>query len=306
MLLPGGSQGICRAVKLLVLAGILCCGTLPCLSAQGEAPFFVGVPALESGRNVYTLWRPMIDKIAGHTERDIRLVIEFSQSSLLEGLRTRRLDLAILDPISAYHLSRHVDTELLAEVTFGGCAGEAGSVRRFALIVPSRSRFFLPHHTEGLAVSVPAPAAHPSAVAFAALIYKDIGLPLPRFEYADTENSILKGVSYSHLGVGLISSHHLEDPELSEFAERVRVIHMSDEAPPWFVVGRSDSIGRTHRQVVAELLSYGCGDNGQSGLSATPQFHSPSPSANFPDSPLFRRAVKAFDLIDGNGHVSSD
>lgn len=218
-----------------------------------SVPFSIGVPATESGRDVFVQWGSIVSEIARITERDIRLIIESTQTALADGMRSRRLDLVLIDPITAAELSNEFSIEFYASVF--EFSEYFGTNRRFALIAPAQSRVFLPQHIMENRLSIPSPELYPSAVAYASLIFKNEGLLLPELEYTDTEHSILKGVSYGHLQAGLIGAHHLRNPTLGEFTERIRVIAKSEKAPPWFMVGRKDSIGVAHREIVHELIA---------------------------------------------------
>jgi hypothetical protein len=246
------------------------------------------------------------------TGQSIRLVIESEQRELMLGLRGRRLDAVLLDPISAYLLSSEISVQVLATVALGARAELDGENRpQYVLIVPSRSRLFAPVHTVGQPVSVPDLHNHPSVAAYTAMVFQDAGLPIPRFEYADTQESILKGVSYGQLRVGVVSRNLLSDPTMSEFVANVRAIALTLESPPWALVARMDGQREAHDRIAKALVGELSTRFMTQGVRFFPSTETYRPDGSMQlfsddDAVLLERALHSLRTLEANAHVPAE
>lgn len=300
-----------RSKPVLTMLLCLVVALLPVLELPA-VPYVIGVPALGPGREVLSRWAPVVDSVSGLTGHSIRLVIESEQQELMSGLRGRRLDAVLLDPISVYRLGSDVPLQVLATVALGTRAELNGESRpQYVLIVPSRSRTFAPVHTMGQAVSVPDLYNHPSVAVFTAMVFQDAGLPIPRFEYTDTQESILKGVSYGQLQVGVVSRSLLSDPAMTDFVSNVRPIALTRETPPWALVGRIDGQNEAHDQIAAVLVGELSTQYSNRGV----RFFAPKAMYNLDgvmlensesDSALLERALRMLRVLEVNAHVPSE
>jgi len=310
---PGATHRCVRVRTKPVLTMLLCLfvGLLPTLELPA-VPYVIGVPALGPGREVLSRWAPVVDSVSRLTGQSISLIIVSEQHELVSGLRGRRLDAVLLDPILVYLLSREIPLQVLATVAFETRAElEREILPQYVLIVPSRSRTFAPVHTIGQPVSVPDLHNHPSVAVYTAMVFQDDGLPIPRFEYADTQESIMKGVSYGQLPVGAVSRSLLSDPAMTDYVTNVRPIALTHETPPWAMVGRVDGRSEVHDQIASVLVGELSAEYSNRGLrfflpKSTRQSVGEAPEFSESDAALLERALQMLRVLEVTAHVPSE
>lgn len=309
-----GAAHLCltlRSKPVLMMLLCLIVGMLPAIEVSA-VPYVIGVPALGPGREVLGRWAPVVDSVSGLTGHSIRLVIESEQRELMSGLSSRRVDAVLLDPITVYRLSNEIPLQVLATVALEAQNELNGESRpQYVLIVPSRSRTFAVVHTIGQAISVPDLHSQPSVAVYTAMVFQDAGLPIPRFEYTDTQESILKGVSYGQFRVGVVSRALLSDPDMTNFVSNVRPIALTRETPPWAMVGRGDGRSEVHDQIAEALV----GELNTQYSNRGVRFFSPQSMYNLDgvmlentesDGSLLEEALQILRVLEAAEHVSSE
>lgn len=231
---------------VLILAFLL---FQPSLLEGQSAPATVGVSSLGYGTGMLHPWLENPTVRAQGIDLDLRVRIERNQQAIIDGLRSRRLDIGLLDPVSFATLSRDIE---LIPIRFQAYPNSFNSDPvEYVLIAPITSLVFSLDQVRLHTVALVDPAVLPSASFAVASLFRNAALPVPQLRYLETHTNVLKGSAYHWNEVGLVPAPLLESSENHEFVRRVRVVARTIPLPSAvFVVradGRSDLLNQISR-----------------------------------------------------------
>jgi ABC-type phosphate/phosphonate transport system substrate-binding protein len=205
-------------------------GSVSCL------PITIGVPVQEQGVITTQSWALLCGRLMAETGLEIRSVVLKDHRAVMDELRSRFIDIAVVDP-AWYDREERILTPLLQ------ARASPRTADGICLIVPRGSIFYKPADLDGRSIALTRAGQSaagyfvPLAVlAEAGVVYTD-----PRhIIFAETFDSILKGVAFGSLEAGVVPSYELEAGKGTAYMDFIRVIAVSSPLPHPLLVGRRD------------------------------------------------------------------
>jgi ABC-type phosphate/phosphonate transport system substrate-binding protein len=249
----GRSGRSCFVVTLLVLAA----ATAACV------PLTIGIPATEGGLPTVRAWALICGRVQAASGIEVRYVVLKDHQAVVDELQRRFVDLAVLDP-AWYVKERRTLTPLLSARVSGG------DTIRVCLIVPRGSIIYKPADLAGhsIALTRAGQSAAGYFVPLALLAQAGIVQSNPgRWIFAETFDSILKGVAFESLEAGAVPSYAMETETGRACADFIRVIGESAPLPQALMVGRTADGGERYRALLDAFLALRGTEEGRQALA---------------------------------------
>jgi ABC-type phosphate/phosphonate transport system substrate-binding protein len=226
-------------------------------------PVTIGVPALESGLTAVQAWAQLCGQVRAESGIEVRYSVLADHRAVVDELSRRFLDLAIVDP--AWYLKERRTLIPLLEAR----AVKQDSIR-VCLIMPRSSICYKPADLAGrpIALTHAGQSAAGYFVPLAMLAEAGIIHSDPRrLIFAETFDSILKGVAFESLEAGAVTSYALETETGRTCADFIRVIASSKPLPHPVLVGRSADGPERYRALIEAFLGLAGTETGRQALA---------------------------------------
>lgn len=226
-------------------------------------PMTIGIPATEGGLPTVRAWALLCSRVQAASGIELRYVVLKDHRAVLDQMQGRFVDLAVVDP--AWYLKERRSLTPLLSARFTG-----RDVIRVRLVVPRSSIFYrisdLAGHSIALTRAGESAAGYyvPLAMlAQAGIVHRDPG----RLVFAETFDSILKGVAFESLEAGAVPSYEMETETGRACADFVRIIGESAPLPQPLLVGRTADGGDRTRALLDAFLGLSGSEEGRRALA---------------------------------------
>jgi ABC-type phosphate/phosphonate transport system substrate-binding protein len=226
------------------------------------SPITIAVPVQQEGLETTRSWAMLCRQVQADSGIELRAVVMKDHRAALDELRRRFVDLALVDP-AWYSENRRSLVPLL----------EARAVRhdasRVSLIVPRGSMSYRPADLAGRSIALTREGQSAAGyfvplalLAEAGVVYADP----KRLVFAETFDSIIKGVAFESLDAGAVPTHELDASAGRAYADFIRVIAQSDPIPHPLIVGRAEDGPARYGELIRAFIGLSGSERGRQAL----------------------------------------
>lgn len=201
-------------------------------------PVRIAVPALGEGMEKLKQWTPLVKNIENESEIEINLVIARDNAVIKKGLEDHYYDLAFIDSYWYFLWKGKNFCIPIAQAEVNG-----KTTRRILLVVNKDSIITNKEDLKdrSIAFTLKNESAAGFYIPLAMLLEKKVD-PFSYFKesvFAETFQSIIKGVAYGKLDAGFITSNVYDRKENKSLAGSLRILLSSDPVPGWILIARN-------------------------------------------------------------------
>ncbi len=231
-------------------------------------PVRIAVPALGEGLLKLKQWTPLVKTLEEQCGIEINLVIVRDNAVIEKGLQDHYYDLAFVDSFWYFLWKEKNFCTPLVQAETGGT-----SMRRILLVVNKDSIIRRLEDLRGasIAFTLKDESAAGFYLPLAMLLQEGIA-PFRYFKesvFAETFQSILKGVAYGKLDAGFITSGIYNRKENTYLTDSLRILLASGLVPGWILIGRKGFNSSVTADIDTVLLSLSRSTEGKAVLSTS-------------------------------------
>ncbi len=228
------------------------------------ASLVIGVPVQEDGLTTTGSWALICRQAQSDSGCGIRSVVLKDSEAALDELKRRFIDLALVDP--AWYWQRRDECAPLLEAR--SVAPAEASV---SLIVPRTSIYYKASDLAGKAIALTRPRQGAAGFYVPLAMLAEAGASGPGALnpiFADTFESILKGIAFESLEAGALPSSMAASPAGAAYSDFIRVIAVSEPLPQLLVVVRAGEDPSRYDDIAHTLMGLSETEPGRRALES--------------------------------------
>lgn len=234
------------------------------LSFAAADELVFGVPAKKSGIEMYHAWFPIVKELENISGLSIKLNIIKDHQKLSDGMEAGEIDFGYFSPIPYVLAYQKINCEaLVMRVKYGS------PYYQTAFIVKKKSPIMELQKIKGLSLALTNPADSTSGYFVPKAMLKMINIDIEKdlkIIYSGKHINVLKTVIFDIADIGAIKLYILKDPANSIYADKIRIIALSNFLPGSTIAARADLNTKIKAELKKSFLDISLSEQGRKAL----------------------------------------